>query len=140
MNDILFLPVKPKWAKLIMSGQKTLELRKRLPLRGFGNPCLIYSSSPRCEALGTCNLTQGFLIATHEPTLTCLSRASITAAEFRAYAGEADRLFGLELLAPKIFAKPVPLETLRLVWGIEPPQQWRYVDRETFDQIVRAGK
>jgi hypothetical protein len=78
MNDILFLPVKPKWADLIMSGKKTLELRKRLPSKGHGARCLIYSSS-----IELANLTP-ILVAAHyddefDFLVPCLPRQEVTA-------------------------------------------------------------
>ncbi len=137
MNDIIFLPVKPKWAELIMSGAKTLELRKRLPTRGWGNRCVIYSSSPRCEIVGTCTFVDCGRIVVAADEL--LSKACITRGAFNAYFGVGEQ-YCITLADPTLFRRSIPLATMRAAWSLEPPQQWRYIDGKTFDEIVRAGR
>jgi predicted transcriptional regulator len=150
MNDILFLPVKPKWADLIMSGKKTLELRKRLPSKGQGNRCIVYASSPQRAIVGTCTFVAGRSFHNSDITETNLSRACVTEAEFDAYFTDQyfgafndpfeERWYGFELSHPTTFAKPISLEAMRVNWQLEPPQQWRYIDGKTFNEIVEAGR
>ncbi len=150
MNDILFLPVKPKWAKLIMSGEKTLELRKRLPTKGYGNRCVIYASSPQCEIVGTCMLVQSVGRRPGLVSQTFLDRACVTRDEFDDYFDDAyyngfadafdERWYGLELSGPHVFMHGISLATMRERWKLEPPQQWRYIDRKTLDEICEAGR
>lgn len=136
-KDILFLPVKPKWADLIMSGKKTLELRKRLPSKGWGKRCVIYSTSPQCEIVGTAYfLDCGRILMS---AADVLGAAHVTHAEFDAYFGNGDQNC-ITLVEPIKFAKPIALETLRCIWGIKPPQQWRYIDETTYNDIVKAGQ
>ena len=136
MNDILFLPVKPKWADLIMSGKKTLELRKRLPSKGWGNRCVIYASSPQCEIVGTCDFVDCGRIVNAVDDL--LVKACVTRDEFNAYFGGRERhCITLANAAP--FRQDIALETMRAKWQLEPPQQWRYIARSTFFDIVGAG-
>lgn len=136
MNDILFLPVKPKWAKLIMSGQKTIELRKRLPSKGFGKRCVIYASSPWCEVVGTAQFVDCGRILRPE---AMLENACVTTAEFWSYFGTSAQ-HCLSLADPHTFMHWISLETLRQRWDIKPPQQWRYIDEKTFREIVEAGQ
>ncbi len=150
MNDILFLPVKPKWADKIMSGEKTLELRKRLPSKGCGNWCIIYASSPKCEIVGACTFVANWAFRPGQETPERLARACVTMNEFDAYFDDDyyarfedypdHRWYALELAHPTAFAKPIPLATMRERWQLEPPQQWRYIDGKTFDEIVWAGR
>ena len=149
VNDILFLPVKPKWAGVIMSGDKTLELRKRLPLKGYGKRCIIYASSPRCEVIGACTAVAGKRFR-NDVTIGNLAQACVTVREFDAYFDDDfwnrfedpddKRWYGIELADPTQFHRAIPLESLRNVWGIEPPQQWRYISGQTFDELVNAGR
>jgi predicted transcriptional regulator len=150
MSDILFLPVKPKWAKLIMSGQKTLELRKRLPQKGQGYRCIVYASSPRREVVGACTFDYARAFRVDQADEANLARACVTDAGFESYFDDAfwarfedpfdERWYGLELSHPTEFAKPISLKTMRTNWQLEPPQQWRYIDGKTFDEIVEAGR
>lgn len=150
MNNVLFLPVKPKWAALIMSGQKTLELRKRLPSRGHGARCVIYASTPRREIIGVCHISGCWEFSPGQDTPDRLAKACVTRDEFDAYFDDAywgqfgcqfdTHWYGLELSLPIQFAKPIPLETMRVKWQLEPPQQWRYIDEKTFAEIVEVGQ
>jgi predicted transcriptional regulator len=137
MGDILFLPVKPRWAKLIMSGKKTLELRKRLPTRGYGNQCVIYASSPQCEIVGTCVFVDCGRIVTLDNDL--LDRACVTRSEYDAYFGQGEG-HAIVLSSPHVFMHGISLATMRERWKLEPPQQWRYIDRKTLDEIYEAGR
>jgi predicted transcriptional regulator len=141
MNDkVLFLPVKPKWADLILSGEKTLELRKRTPVCEVPIRVMIYASSPRKEVVGIAvcygKVWQGVDgWSAHE-----LNRACVTRAELHSYFAARKWSNALCLRDAVRFAKPIPLETLRAKWHLEPPQQWRYIDTKTFDEIVKAGQ
>lgn len=140
-EDILFLPVKPKWSNLIMSGHKVLELRKRVPRNGQGKPCVIYESSPTCQILGFGILSRHHeIVLVHAPTAKQLAQACVTREELIKYASGVEHVFALEIIASRSFAKPIPLKTMRTKWRLEPPQQWRYIDRKTFDEIVEAGR
>ena len=150
MKDVLFLPVKPKWAKLIMSGQKTLELRKRLPSKGHGARCVIYASTPRREIVGSCTVAGCWEFKPGQDRPDRLAQACVTREEFDAYFDDAYwgqfecqfnmHWYGLELSSPTLFAKPIPLEAMRQRWQLEPPQQWRYIDEKTYVEIVEAGQ
>ncbi len=140
MNDILFLPVRPKWAELIVDGPKSLELRRRKPSQVAGKRCIIYATSPRREAIGEARVSACGLFQRAQFGIDDERNACVTRAEFDAYFGARIQWAGIWLCEARRFDKPVALETLRLVWGIEPPQQWRYIDRSTFDAIVKAGQ
>lgn len=150
MNDILILSTRPKRTDLIMSGQKTLELRKRLPERGHGQKIMIYSSSPVMAVVGTCDYVQPLAFIPGQETPGRLRRARVTEAEFDAYFDDAHfakwddafdfRWYAMELSSPIRFSKPVPLIDLRAIWDIEPPREWSYISRVTFDAITGAGQ
>lgn len=140
MSDILFLPVKPKWAKLIVSGEKTLELRKRSPACEVPVRVLVYASSPQTEIVGTAECYGVIWQGVTSWTDYELGRACVTRSELLAYYGTNMRSHSLCLRNATAFAKPVPLLDLRLIWDIEPPQQWRYINEKTFGEIVEAGQ
>ena len=139
-NSILFLPVKPKWADLIMSGKKTLELRKRLPACEVPIRVMVYASSPQMEVVGIAEcfgvIWQGVVSWTDYE----LGKACVTRAELHSYFAAYKWSNALCLRNAVKFAKPISLGMLRDFWDIEPPQQWRYIDETTYNDIVKAGQ
>jgi predicted transcriptional regulator len=65
--------------------------------------------------------------------------ACVTRVEIDAYFHDGDRNC-ITLADPVKFAKPISLVAMRAKWQLEPPQQWRYVDGKTFDEIAEAGR
>ena len=51
---LLFLSLKPRFAEAIVSGEKTIELRRRPPQIDTPTEALIYASSPTKELIGAC--------------------------------------------------------------------------------------
>lgn len=139
MKDILFLPVKPKWASKIISGEKILELRKALPSKGYGKRCVIYASSPQCEIIGTCTLSLGLAFGIEDIRPLRLRHACVTRAEFDAYFAGSACWFGLDLADPTPFTNPISLHHMQQKWGLNPPQQWCFIDEQMFDEIVWHG-
>jgi predicted transcriptional regulator len=140
MSEVLFLPVKPKWADVIMSGKKTLELRKREPKHELPMMAIVYASSPRCEIVGAVEwygtVCQGVVaFSDHD-----LGRACVSREQLRKYYSKKTWAYGLCLRNSVTFTKPIPLETMRTAWLISPPQQWRYIGWETYSDIVRFGQ
>lgn len=139
-RDILFLPVKPKWAGKIMSGEKTLELRKRSPACEVPIRMMIYASSPKMEVVGIAECYGVIWQGVGSWKDHDLAKACVTRAELHSYFAAHKWSNALCLRNAVQFAKPIALETLRCIWDIEPPQQWRYIDSKTFDEIVEAGR
>lgn len=140
MNNVLFLPVKPKWADMIVDGRKSLELRKRAPVSVAGKRCLIYATSPQREVIGSGRVVAAGLFQRAQFGPDDLRRACVTKAEFDVYFGNRMQWAGIGLCETRRFVKSVPLLDLRLIWDLEPPQQWRYIDEKTFTEIVEAGQ
>ncbi len=120
------LPIKPRWAKLIYSGEKTLELRRWVPKRFVYAPdvafrVLLYETRPVQAITGQCMMTADecidcYAVTDHPLRLACLSRE-----EFHDYTEGAEFLWGLSVTDPERFEQPQTLAEHGLK---RPPQSW----------------
>lgn len=130
MKTILY-SIKPEYMNLILSGNKTVELRKRVPTLQKNDKILLYASSPQKALVGIIEVLDVFI----EPIERLWIRASNTACidfeTFRNYYLGKDSGVGIVLQKPKKFLNPISLEDLRTHWrGFSPPQDYRYVTLE----------
>jgi predicted transcriptional regulator len=130
MRTVLY-SVKPEFANLILSGQKTVELRKRAPMLEPNDRVLLYASSPQKQLVGLIEVTE---IITDQIDLLWArveERACIDLDRFQDYFRGKELGFGLCLGRVQAFQKPISLDDLRAQWqGFNPPQDYRYVTLE----------
>ena len=53
MSRVLMLSVRPRFARALLAGTKTAEIRRRFPDVPVGTTVVLYSSSPERALLGT---------------------------------------------------------------------------------------
>jgi predicted transcriptional regulator len=53
INNSVLMSIRPKYADLIFSGEKTHELRRKVPNVSSGDVIVVYSSSPEKRMKGT---------------------------------------------------------------------------------------
>ncbi|MCB8043273.1 ASCH domain-containing protein [Microbacterium oxydans] len=58
MTRALFLSIKPRYARSILEGRKTIEVRRKFPDLPAGTTIVLYSSSPERAIVGTVRLKQ----------------------------------------------------------------------------------
>jgi predicted transcriptional regulator len=127
-NRALFLSVKPRFADALLSGRKTVELRKRAPRLPAGATVIIYSSSPTMAVIGTVEL-EGIVKATPDDVWTTHGHETqVTKAEYDAYFHNSAYAVALRVIRPRHFSVQIPLEVLRKHYGFHPPQSFRYMD------------
>jgi predicted transcriptional regulator len=130
MRTILY-SIKPEYMDLILSGNKTVELRKRIPDLQKNDKILLYASSPQKALVGITEVLDFFI----EPIEKLWSLVSDTACidfkTFQNYYLGKDLGVGIVLKKPRKFVNPIPLEDLRNQWfGFSPPQDYRYITLE----------
>lgn len=156
----VLISIKPKWVNLILSGKKTIEIRKTIPKLAPPFTCYIYESGTGC-VVGefVCDKTEYYLNHWGDfcgskdiPEKSCL-----TIPELFEYAGKICVAFAWRISSVKEYDTPLPLSAFQIactqktpcnecqLWSngryqipgcalanIEkPPQSWRYVQRRT---------
>lgn len=128
-DDAIFLALKPRFAREILSGTKTVELRRKRPrdLRE-GSLVVLYASSPVKAVVGTATVER---IVTAPPSAlwpTVAAHGGISRAEFDEYFDGAIEGTGIFVHTAASSSAPYPLDEIRADWpGFHPPQAFRYL-------------
>ncbi|HQQ63047.1 MAG TPA: ASCH domain-containing protein, partial [Pseudomonadales bacterium] len=104
---IAFYPIKPIYSDRIFSGEKTFELRKRLP-RADVNYILIYSTVPSGKIVGYAKIKALHKKYPDELWSLVSDRAGISEEDYRIYFHDAEYACAIELEGIKKFKKPFP--------------------------------
>lgn len=134
MTRALFLSIKPRYARAILEGRKTVEVRRRFPVVPDGTVIVLYSSSPERAVLGTVRLKRAMRIDANEVWNLHSQAIEISEADLTQYLQGAPESTLLEVEDPNTWNTPVPLSVLRQAIGVEPPQSFRYLEAS---QIAR---
>lgn len=124
----LVLSVKPRFARKLLAGEKTVELRRVLPRRAKpGDVIILYSTAPVSVFVGFCHVA-AILCESPEVLWRRVSRAaSVTRAEFFEYFETAKRAVGIVVERPVTFKNGLSLRDSREhAPDFAPPQSFRY--------------
>lgn len=136
-NRMLVLSLKPRFAEAILSGQKTVELRRVEPRIKVPTRALVYASSPTCSLIGQCVVYEVHRLPL--PTLWYRfgPQTSLAQEEFRAYFAGTDTGVALLLSSPVRLPSVVPLAQLRQsVDRFRAPQSFAYVGAEAGTRLL----
>jgi predicted transcriptional regulator len=130
MNEnAIFLSVKPRYAQAILSGHKTVELRRTRPqeLRP-GSLIVLYASSPVKAVLGTAQV-QSIVTTSPEALWTMVETgAGVTREEFDLYFQGTGEAVGIFVESPAMAPDPYALRDIQRDWPtFHPPQAFRYL-------------
>ncbi len=131
-SKLLLISIKPKYAKKIFKGEKTIELRKSAPTKAKkGSYLLIYVTSPIQELWGICKIENIIKEKPHILWKNLGKQTGITKQEFQEYYKTNDKAYGIQLTdVTNLFENSVNLDNLRnIIPGFMPPQTYRYIDK-----------
>ncbi|WP_420621822.1 hypothetical protein [Candidatus Poriferisodalis sp.] len=137
---MLVLSLKPWFAEAILSGDKTVELRRVEPKIIVPTRALVYATTPLRAMLGTCIVTA--VVSDQLATLweTFGSRTGLQHAEFLHYFSGAKVGTALTLRAAKRFDVQIPLAELRSSpGGFRPPRSFAYLDTVSGNQLLQIA-
>lgn len=139
-SQALFLSLRPKYAEMIISGIKTVELRRIRPKAPPGTLVIVYASSPMKRVLGTCIVEA---IGTATPEEIWKLHGASTGIDWSAVAdyfrGKSEGV-AITVRNPERFITPIPLDKIRKCLGDSaPPQSFSYVSKVEANALVRAG-
>ncbi len=125
---MLLLSINPRYAHMILRGEKTIELRRRAPRCSLDFWMALYATSPEQSLVG---LVQAVEILADRPEALwerVKNGCAISEKEFRGYFARTQRAFGIRLNAPLTLEKPLRLDSLRRSWpGFRPPRSFAYL-------------
>lgn len=136
----LLLSIRPKYAELIFSGRKKVELRRTRPRIGKGDLALIYVSSPVKSLMGALLVTNVVELPPNKLWLKTNGRAAVNRAEYDEYFAGAKMGYAIEFSRCWQLAQPVSLTTLRARRrGFRPPQSFRYLSGADLGTFLVSG-
>lgn len=112
MSEIL-ISIKPRYLDAILSGRKTVELRKRSTRISPATRLLLYASSPQCAVVGEARVAFREELPIEELWIKHGAAASITRDELEAYYAGADRGVVLGLADVRRYPVRLSLRSLR---------------------------
>lgn len=125
----LFLSLKPHFAEMILSGRKTVELRRVRPRVGGSTVAVFYATSPAQLIVGTSRIEGVETDAPAEIWRRFGPDCGLARDEFDAYFAGANLAVAIQLVEPRRLGEGIPLAEFRQRWqGFEPPQSFRYLD------------
>ncbi len=138
-NNILLISVKPEFAEKIISGEKTIELRKSAPRKvSKENYILIYVTSPVKELWGICKINN--IIKDNPKSFweNYGSKTGVTEAQYNEYYKTSKNAYGIELKEIRNFSKySIELKNLKKAFpNFMPPQTYTYIKRDEINFSV----
>lgn len=121
------LSIKPHYTDKIMSGVKTVELRRRFPVSApRGTMVFIYSTSPVQALVGCARIADVIKLPVSDIWKKFGKLASIRRADFDSYFSGVNDGFALKFENVKPLGRKLELSELRSRFGFEPPQSFVY--------------
>jgi len=125
-NEVL-LSVRPQYANLLVSGIKTIELRRRFPTNlPLDTRCIIYSTSPEKSVIGECRISKVELLPMEKLWNKAASQAMIPWDDFRSYFEGRDSGFAIHVHSYLRYKNPLSLDQVTGA-NSRPPQSYRYI-------------
>lgn len=124
----LLVSIRAKYAEMIFSGAKRVELRRRKPKVGPGDHMIVYASLPTAALIGVVLVEDVIEKSPAGLWRSVRSFGGITRREFDEYFWGTSTAFGILISQPVLSAKPMTLRDLRRsIPSFHPPQSYWYL-------------
>lgn len=134
----LLLSIHPQYADRILSGQKTVELRRVRPRVKAGDCVVVYATAPTMAVVGSVKV-RDLVSGTPESLWRLFGEAAcgVPPAAYNAYFHGSPSAFGIVVTQPQRLPQTVSLMSLKgLIPGFNPPQIFRYLSDEDSRRIL----
>ncbi len=127
-RDIL-VSIRPTYASKILTGHKTVELRRKFPeASAVGATALIYSSSPVRAVVGFAHIKDVLRLPIEQIWKSHGEAACIERQAFDTYFSGVEYGFAILLEGATTLDRQLDIMELRNELGIVPPQSFRYLN------------
>ncbi len=137
-SNVILISIRPKYAKKIFDGSKTIELRKIKPKHlSPGDLVLVYVSSPIKSLVGAFRVEKVEEYSLTEMWEKVKDKAGISKKDFDNYYQESKT--GIAIFIENVWKLPKPIELSDLrkaEEGFHPPQSFRYTTLQYTGQKI----
>ena len=132
-KEALLLSIRPRFAELIFTGLKTVELRRMRPRIGKDDVAFVYVSSPVKALAGAFEVEEVVSDSPRSVWRQFGSMTGITKAEFTSYYAGRKIAYAIRIRRYWRLNAPIRLDKLRKDrHGFHPPQGYQYVSPQRF--------
>lgn len=131
----VLLPIKPKYASLILAGTKKVELRRSWPAQRVG-ALVLYASSPVQRLVGVAyveKVVQCDLASLWE--IAAANGAGVTYEELKLYLREKKQAFGV--MINRVAVAEVAVDPWGIFKNFSPPQSPIFIQAIEFQKIIK---
>ncbi|WRH65951.1 MAG: ASCH domain-containing protein [Planktothrix sp. GU0601_MAG3] len=141
----MLLSIKPEYAKKILAGKKTVELRRVRTRLEAGDLVLVYVTSPQQNLVASLEvervITENLPQNKKDFWEKVKDKAGITYQDFQRYYQGASLGVAIFFNNKNIFNNPIKLTTLKKkLPTINPPQSYRYITDNEFKVISKLAE
>jgi predicted transcriptional regulator/DNA-binding XRE family transcriptional regulator len=135
-RDVVF-SIKPHYSEAIISGSKTIELRRRFPTNvPRGTFALIYSTTPVRALTGIAQIDGVFKKHPDEIWKAYSRKSCIEKSDFDAYFSGLEFGYAVKLRHARALSRPIELAELRERFNFEPPQSFLYARPQLREALI----
>ena len=140
MSESALISIKPVYADAIFSGQKTVELRRRIPSLPLGTRLWVYATLPRGMVMGTAIVSAILRGTPSEIWAACGGQAGVDKETFDSYFDGAPEALGIAL-SDVVERGPIAFSRLKEIkQNFHPPQVLMRLSKEDSDRLDREAR
>jgi len=126
LDTQLLLTIRPVFAERILSGKKSIEVRRRFSTKWLGHRINIYASAPLMSLVGQATVDRIVCAKPQEIWERFHQELGCTITEFKDYTSGADEVYAIELNDVRPFRSPISLIQIShlLNEDLRPPQSY----------------
>jgi predicted transcriptional regulator len=136
----LLMSLRPRFAHAILSGEKTVELRRIRVSASPGTTIIIYASAPIMSVVGVARLAAVDIARPATLWRKHRTRLGLARSEFYEYLAGSEFGCALSIADPQALPDPYTLAWLRAHAQFQPPQSYRFLsdtDPEPLHALTR---
>ncbi|MFZ2587129.1 MAG: ASCH domain-containing protein [Alphaproteobacteria bacterium] len=127
----LLLSIKPEYCRMILSGEKTVELRRKMSDSiEMNTTVIIYSTSPVKKIVGHARVESVERMSVRRIWCEFGKQSGVPYSFFKEYFDGRKEGYALVLSQPEEFERPIPLKELQDLFGFRPPQSYMYLNEK----------
>lgn len=132
----VIISIKPEYALKIMTGEKTIELRRRFPVEDVeGGIAIIYASSPIKEIIGYAVIERVYELPINTLWEKYQDEACVSEDFFFDYFNGRDIGFALSLKEPTQLIEPLDIKRMEEEFFVSAPQSFRYAPEKVLNCV-----